>query len=147
MLNPRTLATLVFILSMPVPATADPASVAGNWTTIDEKGRAGSVIAISVVGGVAEGTVTKIYKRPGDTGFCAKCRGDLKDKPLVGMKILTNLKPDGEVWDGGAILDPGSGDTYDVRMRPLDGGRKLQVRGFLGISLLGRTQVWVREGL
>jgi uncharacterized protein (DUF2147 family) len=137
--------TLGLVLST-LPASAEPAGLAGNWTTLDDKsGEARSVIAITVTGGVAEGTVAKMFKKPGESGLCKHCDGALKDKPIVGMKILTNLRQDGDVWDGGSIFDPGSGNTYDVRMHLIDGGRKLEVRGFLGLSLLGRTQTWLRS--
>jgi uncharacterized protein (DUF2147 family) len=117
--------------------------------TIDDKdGKPRSVIEISDAGGALQGQVTKIFDRPGDNPghLCKKCNGDLKDKPVVGMLILSGLKQDGDSWDGGNILDPDSGNVYSATLRLSDAGEKLVVRGYLGISLLGRSQTWVREG-
>jgi uncharacterized protein (DUF2147 family) len=117
--------------------------------TIDDKdGKPRSVIEISDAGGALQGQVTKIFDRPGDNPghLCKKCNGDLKDKPVVGMLILSGLKQDGDSWDGGNILDPDSGNVYSATLRLSDAGEKLVVRGYLGISLLGRSQTWLREG-
>jgi uncharacterized protein (DUF2147 family) len=62
------------------------------------------------------------------------------------MTILWGLKPDGKrVWSGGNILDPAKGKTYRAKVTLLDGGEKLEMRGYLGIEALGRTQTWVRQ--
>ena len=61
------------------------------------------------------------------------------------MQILSGLKPDGDEWAGGEILDPNNGKVYKAKARLADGGKKLEVRGFIGVSLLGRTQTWQRE--
>ena len=128
------------------PALAvDPSDPLGKWMTIDDvSGKPRSVVEISIVNGVAEGTVVKLFPKPGDTGLCGHCTGELAGKPIVGLRILSGVKKDGDQWDGGHIFDPGEGQSYDVRLRVLDGGQRLEVRGFLGFSLLGRTQIWVR---
>ena len=76
---------------------------------------------------------------------CEACSGELKDKPVQGMQILQGLKADGDWYEGGTILDPNNGKVYKAKLRVVDGGAKLEVRGFIGISLLGRTQTWLRE--
>ncbi len=117
----------------------------GRWTTIDDAtGKPKSMIEITVSNGVVQGTIIKAFLRQGASGLCDHCNGTLKDRPIVGMPILQGVKQDGDQWDGGSILDPGNGDTYDVRLRVLEGGQKLEVRGYMGISLLGRTQIWLR---
>ncbi len=119
----------------------------GRWVTISDKdGTARSIIEISDAGGVLQGTVRKIFDRPGDNGqhLCVRCDGALKNKPLVGMTLITGMKRDGDAWDGGSIFDPGSANTYSGEMH-MEGGNKLVVRGYLGISLLGRSQTWIRE--
>ena len=73
------------------------------------------------------------------------CDGDRKGKPVNGMTILWGLKKDGDSWANGKILDPHNGKVYSAKMKLVEGGRKLEVRGFLGVSLLGRTQVWERQ--
>ena len=127
---------------------ASEASPVGSWATIDDKdGKPRSVIEIVDVSGTLQAKVVKIFDRPGDNPghLCRKCNGDLKDKPVIGMTIMTGLKRDGDEWDGGTILDPDSGNVYSAKLHLDDGGRKLEVRGYLGISLLGRSQTWVRE--
>jgi uncharacterized protein (DUF2147 family) len=75
---------------------------------------------------------------------CEGCQGELKNQPVVGMTILRGLRWDGKQYAGGEILDPDDGKRYRCRMRLLDYGRLLEVRGYLGVPLLGRTQVWRR---
>ncbi|MCV4777311.1 DUF2147 domain-containing protein, partial [Escherichia coli] len=78
---------------------------------------------------------------------CEKCSDDRKNQPIVGLTIIRNVKKNGDdaaLWDGGDILDPNNGKVYRVRMKPVDGGRRLEVRGYIGAPLLGRTQVWQR---
>ena len=76
---------------------------------------------------------------------CDKCSDDRKDKPVVGMEIIRGVKKNDEtLWDGGTILDPNDGKVYKVRLSPAEGGGKLEVRGYIGAPLLGRTQTWIR---
>ena len=75
---------------------------------------------------------------------CGLCEGALKDQPVIGMTILRGLRRDGSGFGGGTILDPDEGRTYRCTATLRDGGRKLEVRGFIGVPLLGRTQIWVR---
>jgi uncharacterized protein (DUF2147 family) len=116
--------------------------------TIDDKtGTPRSVIEIADAAGALQARVVKIFDRPGDSPghLCRKCNGDLKNKPVLGMTIMAGLKRDGDQWYGGTILDPDSGNVYSARLRLGDNGKKLDVRGYLGISLFGRSQTWVRE--
>jgi uncharacterized protein (DUF2147 family) len=130
-------------------AFADTSSPAGLWRTIDDKtGKERSVVRITERNGVYEGKVEKLLNRQPDDdpdNLCRKCEGERKDKPVIGMTILWDLKKDGDQYTGGEILDPKNGKIYRAKMKVLDGGRKLEVRGFIGISLLGRSQTWVRE--
>lgn len=119
----------------------------GVWKSIDdETGRERSIIRISEIAGELQGLVEMIFDQPGDdpAHLCDKCKGELKDKPIIGMTILWGLKRDGDVWSGGEILDPKKGKTYRCKMTLIDGGSKLDVRGYIGISLIGRTQTWHR---
>ena len=78
---------------------------------------------------------------------CKDCTDERKDKPVVGMTIIRNMKQsadDKTVFEGGDILDPNNGKVYKSKMKLVDNGSKLEVRGFVGISLLGRTQTWIR---
>jgi uncharacterized protein (DUF2147 family) len=135
------------LLASGVAQAADDTPV-GRWVTISDKDHtARSVIEISdAAGGTLQGKVVKIFDRPGDNAqhLCRRCEGALKDKPVVGMTVITGMKHDGDAWDGGSIFDPGSANTYSGEMH-MDGANKLIVRGYLGISLLGRSQTWIRE--
>ena len=119
-------------------------SVAGTWTTIDDKtGAKRAVVRVSDSGGNLSGTIVKVYPQPGDTGVCTNCPGAFKGKKIVGLTFLWGLKADGDnEWSGGSILDPKSGKIYKAKVSLK--GNKLYVRGYIGMSLLGRTQVWVR---
>lgn len=132
------------------PATTlEPmSSVTGKWKTIDdETGKEKSIVEIKEENGEIVGHVIQIF-RPADQDQnpkCEKCKGDLKDKPIIGLQILKKLKKSGEnKWADGEILDPNNGKTYSCKMELMENGKKLSVRGFLGFSLLGRTQTWLR---
>ena len=118
----------------------------GKWKTIDDKtGKEKSIVEITESGGALRGKVIQVLNsEKGPNPLCEACTGDRKDQPVVGMVIMWGLHKDGDVWDGGSILDPNNGKTYSVKLTPSDDGSKLQVRGFIGWSLLGRTQVWNR---
>lgn len=121
----------------------------GLWRSVDdETGKERSLIRISEQGGEWQGVVEKIFRQPQDNPehLCDKCEGDLKNKPVIGMRILWALKRKSDTkYDGGSILDPNNGKTYRCKITVLDNGRKLEVRGYIGISLLGRSQIWLRE--
>ena len=127
---------------------ADPLSPVGLWQTIDDKTKlARSLVRIVEVNGALEGRVEKLLNRlPDDDpeGLCRKCEGDRRDKPILGMKILWELRKDGDDYRGGEILDPKNGKTYRCKMQVIDAGTRLNVRGFIGVSLIGRTQTWNR---
>ncbi|WP_416761113.1 DUF2147 domain-containing protein [Roseateles sp. So40a] len=120
----------------------------GVWKTIDDETKQErSTVRISEVGGVLTGKIEKITDPAKQTAKCDECVDDRKGQPILGLTILRNVKKSGndaELWDGGDILDPANGKVYRVRLRPVDGGRKLEVRGFVGMPLLGRTQTWIR---
>jgi uncharacterized protein (DUF2147 family) len=124
----------------------------GTWKTIDDegpnKGKASSHIEIFEKNGVYFGKITKLLIDPPDK-VCDKCPGDLKNKPLIGMIIVKDMKKTGNVdkklgeeFTGGTILDPDSGDIYKCKMWVRDD--VITARGFIGISLFGRSQEWQR---
>ncbi|WP_370679863.1 DUF2147 domain-containing protein [Comamonas sp. GB3 AK4-5] len=118
----------------------------GTWRSVDDKtGEAKSEIQISESAGVVNGQVTKLLRKGVDpTALCTECKDALKDKPMVGLPIITGAKKaEGkDVWEGGKILDPESGKSYTLRLTPIEDGKKLEVRGSIGP--FGRTQTWVR---
>jgi len=125
------------------------ATPVGTWKTIDDASKKEkSLVRITEAGGVLTGKLEKLLD-PGTKAdaVCDKCTDDRKDKPLVGLTIITGVKQSAsaaDVWDGGHILDPNDGKIYKVRLSPTDGGKKLEVRGYVGMPLLGRTQTWLR---
>ena len=81
----------------------------------------------------------------GPNPICKECEGERHNQPVTGMQIVWGLKQDGDEWNGGHILDPNNGKVYRCKMSVTEGGQKLEVRGFIGFSLLGRTQTWERQ--
>lgn len=153
MLQRRSATLLVMGLSalMSGACMAEDGDPAGLWKSIDDQsGKPKALIRITENGGEYRGKIEKTFAVDGvePHTLCAKCEGALKDQPIVGMTILTGLKRDGSeagVYSGGQILDPANGKTYRSKMTIADGGKKLQVRGYIGTPLIGRTQVWIRE--
>jgi uncharacterized protein (DUF2147 family) len=148
----RTKLLALLLLALPLGAFAQGASTSnspvGHWTTIDDKtDKPKSVVEIyEAKDGSLAGRVTEILQSDrGPNPLCDKCSGDRKGKPVKGMVILWGIKQKGEVWEGGQILDPASGKVYSVKVTPVENGKKLEVRGFMGFSLLGRTQTWNRR--
>lgn len=119
----------------------------GLWETIDDGSNdPQSYVRIWVDNGELFGKVEKLIRKPGEHSDpkCIKCTGDKKDQPILGMTILSGLRQEEDVWTGGLILDPDNGKIYKCRIKVEDGGRKLEVRGYVGFSLIGRSQVWHR---
>ena len=119
----------------------------GLWKSIDDETQAEkSQVRISDAGGVLTGKIEKIAEAGKQDSKCEKCSDERKDKPVLGMLIIRNARADAdkEHWEGGDILDPTNGKVYKLRLKPVDGGKKLEVRGFIGVALLGRTQTWLR---
>jgi uncharacterized protein (DUF2147 family) len=118
----------------------------GLWRNVDDKtGEAKAEIRIVESGGVLSGKLDKrLGKDAKPDDVCTECSDDRKGKPLIGLEIIRNAKKaEGkDVWEGGKILDPENGRDYTLRMTPVDGGKKLEVRGSFGP--FGRTQTWVR---
>jgi uncharacterized protein (DUF2147 family) len=145
-----TMVLEIAILSVMISSTAftsEPSPV-GVWKTIDDHtGEPLGLVRIMEVNGEYQGKVEKIFTKPGENADpkCEKCDGAQHNQPVIGMTILWGLKKQGDEYQGGAILDPESGNVYRAMMK-LDGqGGKLSVRGFIGFALLGRTQTWVRD--
>ena len=123
------------------------ATPVGLWKTIDDDGKtAKSLVRISEQGGVVTGAIEKVLDPAAEPNAkCDKCKDDRKDQPIVGLQIIRGVKADGEgVWGHGEILDPNNGKTYRTRLKPVDGGKKLEVRGYIGAPLFGRSQTWIR---
>ena len=118
----------------------------GSWHSSDEKtGELKSLIVITETNGVVNGRIDKLLRKQADQqAVCKECSDERKDKPLLGLEIIRGAKKvvDKDVWEGGKILDPENGKDYTLRMTPIEGGRRLEVRG--SIAFFGRTQTWIR---
>lgn len=123
-------------------------SPVGLWRTIDDKtGKEKSLVRVVEVNGEFKASIEKLFREPHEeqNPNCDKCPGDRKNKPVLGMTIMTGVKKTGSEYEGGEILDPANGKIYRCKMWTAEGGKKLNVRGFVGVAVLGRTQVWLRE--
>lgn len=132
---------LYFLMSLPVQTTA----IEGTWITQDdETGKQKSEVLIYKQDGKIYGKITQLLL-PEDKGKkCVNCKGTNKDQPIEGMVIIKDLQLEDTTWEDGTILDPKSGKVYDCYIEFQD-PTTLKVRGFLGFSLLGRTQIWKRK--
>jgi uncharacterized protein (DUF2147 family) len=147
LLKTTVLATALAIAGT-AAAAGDNTSPVGTWKTIDDaSGKPKSLIVITENNGVLQGKIEKLFRTPEEdqNPKCDKCTGANKDQPIVGLTILTGLKKDGKEWAGGEIMDPANGKVYKSKAELTDGGSKLQVRGYIGVPMFGRSQTWVRE--
>ena len=129
-------------------AYAADTTPAGTWTQVDDAtGKPKSIIEITEQpDGTLQGVVKQVlFSDQGTHPICDKCEGERHNKPVDGMVIMWGVKKDDDVWDGGQILDPNNGKTYKVKLSLTDNGRKLDVRGYIGMPMLGRTQTWLRK--
>lgn len=137
---------LAWSLGLAASAAFAQMSPVGKWHTIDdETGEVKSLIALAEANGVVTGRIEALLRKGADPAArCTACTDARKDQPMVGLEIIRGAKKTaGEtVWEGGEILDPEKGKTYKLKLTPIEGGAKLQVRGYLGPFY--RTQTWVR---
>ncbi len=136
-------AAVLGLVAMGAQAQMSPVGV---WKTIDDKTKAEKAqVRITETGGVVTGKIEKLLA-PGvnQDAKCDKCTDDRKDKAIVGLEIIRGVKKDDDVWTGGTILDSAEGKVYKVKMTPVEGGKKMEVRGYVGAPMFGRTQVWTR---
>jgi uncharacterized protein (DUF2147 family) len=137
--SPGRLLGVLALLLLALPALAQ--SPVGVWRTVDdEDGEPKSHVEIYEQGGKLHGRVLTLLPQG---RLCEDCAGQYNNSDLRGVVVLRDMEPNGEEWSGGSITDPKNGRTYRAKMS-LDGPNRLRVRGFVGFSLLGRTQVWER---
>ena len=137
-----TLHTVLFVLCSIFFQTD---SIEGTWITQDdETGKQKSEVLIYIESGKLYGKITKLLLPEDEGKICVNCKGENKDKPIEGLVIINDLQLEDDIWEDGTILDPKSGKIYDCYIG-FEDDNTLKVRGFLGFSLLGRTQVWKRK--
>ena len=124
---------------------AETDSPVGLWTTIDDTtGKPRGQVRIYEQSGKLYGKLEKSFQPGADSRGCTKCTDERKNNAIIGLILIRNMVRHGDEYEGGDILDPESGSVYRCKLVLEDGGKKLKVRGFIGVSLLGRTQVWER---
>ncbi|MES2933064.1 MAG: DUF2147 domain-containing protein [Pseudomonadota bacterium] len=140
------------VLSLAVLAApftlADNTSPVGLWKNIDDQsGKPKALIRITESNGELSGKIEKIFRAPAEeqNPVCEKCTDSRKNQPIIGMVFMSGLKKDADEYTGGQILDPDNGKVYKSKMVLIEDGKKLKVRGYIGMPMLGRTQIWLRE--
>jgi uncharacterized protein (DUF2147 family) len=144
----RTVALAAAAFLAAAPAFAQEPSPVGLWKNIDDvSGKPKALIRISEENGVVQGKIEKLFRAADQdqNPVCDKCTDARKNQPVIGMVFMTGLKKNGSEYAGGEILDPDNGKVYKSKMKLADGGKKLEVRGYIGVPLLGRSQTWLRQ--
>lgn len=144
----RTISSLLTLTAGALlSTTVFAASLNGTqWQTIDDKtGEKKAVIQLNESNGKVSGKIIKVLDREKAKAVCTKCPGSLKNQPVEGLQILSGLKADGEnKWSDGKLVDPESGKTYSGKLTLSDNGQSLDLRGYVGSPLFGRSQTWKR---
>lgn len=140
-----TARALVFLAASALWSLHAEQTPVGRWKTIDDKtGKPKAIVVIYEENGRLFGRVEATLD-PNAKKICDLCKDERKNQPIVGMVILRGLTAHGDEYSGGDILDPDNGSVYRCKIRLQNGGNELSVRGFIGFSLLGRSQRWTRE--
>jgi uncharacterized protein (DUF2147 family) len=148
LLNTTLIAALLATPLAWAQANLQDTSPVGLWKTIDDaSGKPSALIRITETKGELQGKIEKLFRAPDEdpNPKCVLCTDARKDQPIVGMTIVSGLRKTGDDYSGGEILDPKNGKVYKSKLSVREGGRKLEVRGFVGVPMFGRSQVWLRQ--
>ncbi len=141
----RTGITLFAFMMTAVTATAFGQSPAGLWRTVDDAtGKEKANVRITESGGVFTGKIEALLDPTKQDSKCDECTDARKGQPVVGLTIMRNIRKGEKYWEGGDILDAANGKVYRARLTLSDDNKKLDVRGFVGTPMLGRSQTWQR---
>ena len=120
-------------------------SILGKWKTVDDlSGKEKGIVEIFEYKNKIYGRIVEIFEADKKHLKCEKCEGEDKNKPILGLAIIKGMKKKDDVYEGGKIVDPKNGKSYNCRITP-EGKDKLIVRGYIGITLFGRSQTWIRH--
>jgi uncharacterized protein (DUF2147 family) len=154
MLKPIAYAALTALLTalamMPLQAGAQQTTPSGLWKTIDDhSGEPNSLVRITESNGEYRGRIEKLFRAANEdqNPLCDKCEDARRDQPIIGMVILTGIRQNPQnaaEFTGGQILDPAEGKIYKSKLTLREDGSKLDMRGYIGVPMLGRTQTWLR---
>jgi uncharacterized protein (DUF2147 family) len=137
---------MTFIASTAIQAAPSAPTAAGVWRQVDESGKVGALVTITREGDVFVGRLSRLFPDPGDdqNPICENCPGDKHNQPFVGLVFIEGMKQSGMDYDGGTVLDPETGKIYSAKMSLSPDGKRLTVRGYVGLSIFGRSQTWTR---
>ena len=129
-----------------IQAASGAPTAAGVWRQVDNAGNVGALVTITEEAGVFVGRLSRLFLDPGDDAnpICQKCPGIKLNQPLLGLVFIEGMKQSGLDYVEGTILDPETGNVYSANMRLSPDGTKLTVRGYLGLSIFGKSQTWTR---
>lgn len=120
----------------------------GLWKTFDEDTkRETALVRVSQNAGVYSGVVERVLESDREHAVCAKCTDERKDKPVLGMTVLRDVRQSADsidVWDGGSVLEVKQGKVYKVELKLANNGQALEVRGYVGAPIFGRSRIWQR---
>lgn len=131
------------LLILTVTISVNAQTIFGKWHSTNDNGKVDSVIEVYEKDGKAFAKIAEILNEDRKNAVCDKCEGENKNKPILGLDILTGLQKDGDEWSSGKILDPRDGKVYDCYIT-LVKPDKLKLRGYIGVSLFGKTKYWTR---
>jgi uncharacterized protein (DUF2147 family) len=138
---------LLFAAIAPIACrSAELASPIGLWKTFDDAtGSPRALVRIYEKGGKLFGQIEKVFESGAEKQVCEACRDDRKNQPIIGLIIIRDIKQEGNAYGGGDILDPASGSVYRCKMHLDQAGNRLILRGYIGLSFIGRSQTWQRQ--